>query len=580
MPSPKPLKHKLELELLEVPEKAEASTKAESPEKPKALQSPADVLADPFAQSIATIPSTAMAAALAQKLASGALIDDLRRSFETATGLSGSILADPILTTAFQTRAASFSAGLAALWSGPRPSSITIGTTTYATTWSSASTAVGLQLPARRSLRGDQLLKAGGTQAPVVGLWQPGELWGDGASQVLFGAGLVAGQVMTDSSRTELGGGADALLGHGLGVGIVNRGLVDLGAGADRVLGTAFFTGVVNTGRLRLDGDLPLAIKGSQDDEVLGIGAFTGIANFGRIDASQGSDRLLGASAGVAVFNAPAATIDLGVGRDVVAGGGLGLAMQAIADGHRATIGLPEDLLKTLRSALTPYATELAPEGGLVNQGTLDTGADGDIVFAVGSMAADTPESKAIRGFMAQFGPYDGVALVNGAGARLRTGDGNDLVLALGADAATTSRPPAVANDGEIDLGNGRDVLLAPDGFTGHGVVKLGDGDDTLLGFGAGRFEFGSGADVLGLLAGSYRLRRGERQSIEITRQGDSAVMRTWNLETINGVRLGSLLARPDGAFTVGAGKGHVPLPSGSTFDIAARTAELNALLL
>ncbi|MFM7228426.1 MAG: hypothetical protein ACKO2F_02150 [Cyanobacteriota bacterium] len=536
-------------------------------------------MADLFAQSIATVPTIATAAALAQKLASGALIDDLRRSFETATGLSGAIFADPILTTALKARATSFSAGLAALWSGPRPSSLTIGTTTYATTWSAASTAVGLQLPARRTLSGDQLHKAAGPKAPVVGLWQPGELRGDGASQVLFGAGLVAGQVMTEPSRTELGGGADALLGHGLGVGVVNRGQVDLGACADRVLGTAFFTGVVNTGRLRLDGDLPVATKGSQDDEVIGVGAFTGIANFGRIDASLGSDRLLGASAGLAVFNAAAATIDLGAGLDVVAGGGLGLAMQAMADGGRASTGLPEDLLKTLRSALTPYATELAPEGGLVNQGTLDTGADGDIVFAVGSMAADTPETKAIRGFMAQFGPYDGVALVNGAGARLRTGDGDDIVLALGAGAATPSRPPAVANDGEIDLGNGRDVLLAPDGFTGRGVVKLGDGDDTLLGFGSGRFEFGNGADALGLLAGSYRLRRGERQSIDITRQGDSAVMRTWNLETINGVRIGSLLARPDGAFTVGTGTGQVPLPSDSTFDIAARTADLNALL-
>jgi len=122
-------------------------------------------------------------------------------------------------------------------------------------------------------------------------------------------------------------------------------------------------------------------------------------------------------------------------------------------------------------------------------------------------------------------------------------------------------------------------VPLKPSGASSTGTVRLGDGDDALLGFGSGRFDFGSGVDALGLPAGSYRVRRGERQSIDITRQGNTAVMRTWNLETVNGVRIGALLTRPEGVFTVGTAAGQVPLPGGATFDIAARTASVNALL-
>lgn len=172
-------------------------------------------------------------------------------------------------------------------------------------------------------------------------------------------------------------------------------------------------------------------------------------------------------------------------------------------------------------------------------------------------MAAVTPETTAIRAFTAQFGPHDGVALVNAAGAELKTGSGDDLVLALGHSTAPGPRPAAVANAGLIDLG---------------------DGDDAVLGFGSGRFDFGTGRDSLGLPAGDYRIRRRER-SLEVTRNGDTAVMRTWNLEAINGVGVGSLLNRPDGAFTVGSGTGQVPLPTGASFDIAAGMAEFTALL-
>lgn len=513
-------------------------------------------------------PSATQARTLRTGLADGSLLTGLRQQFEKSTGLSGAAINSPAVQTLLGTQVARLDRQLGDIWAAPRAGIINLGGTAYTLGLSAGSTGIGLAVNSRRSLTGPQLLIGAGPTAPVTGVWTSSRLMGDGANQIVLGSGLVAGAVTTSEARVALGGGADAVLGHAIGIGVANQGEVDLGAGADRLIGSALFTGVVNTGRLRLDGDLPPNPSGSQDDDLLGIGAFSGIANFGAIDASAGTDRLIGASAGTGVLNGVGARISLGAGRDLIAGAGLGMAVQALQAGRRASAGLPEEVLTQVGAVLAPYARETTPEGGIVNFGALDTGDHDDIVYAAGAMAAMTPETTAIRAFSAQFGPYDGVALVNGAGAELRTGAGSDLVLAA-----------TVANDGLIDLGDGRDVLLAPDGFSGRGSVRLGDGDDALLGFGAGSFDFGSGVDSLGLQAGAYRLRRGVRQSLEITRQGDTAVMRTWNLEAINGVRIGSLLARPDGAFTVGTAAGQVPLAVAGAFDTTAALTRFNALL-
>ena len=581
MPSSKPVRDDTLKPGDKTDDKTSDHSKPDSPASPVAASAssapflPFQLLLQPYGS---TGPTASQATALRQGLADGSVVSRLLQLFQQANpgvpvaGLSTAV--GPLLTR----QVAALDQQLATVWAGPRPSTVQLGGITYAKTWSAESTGTGLRIAGQRSLPGAQLLIAAGPAAPVVGLWQSGLLRGDGASQVVIGSGLLAGALITATGRFESGGGADALFGHGVGIGVVNQGLVDLGPGSDRLFGTALFTGVVNTGRLRLDGDVLPTSTAPQDDELLGLGAFTGIANSGRIDASIGTDRIIGAAAGTGVLNGVDASISLGAGRDLLAGGGLGLAAKVLQPGGRARAGLPDEVLRQLGNVLGGYAAEPAAEGGIVNHSSIDTGDGGDIVYAIGSLAAVTPETTAIRAFTAQFGPHDGVALVNAAGAELKTGSGDDLVLALGHSTAPDPRPAAVANAGLIDLGDGRDRLLAPDGFTGTGLVRLGDGDDAVLGFGSGRFDFGTGRDSLGLPAGDYRIRRRER-SLEVTRNGDTAVMRTWNLEAINGVGVGSLLNRPDGAFTVGSGTGQVPLPTGASFDIAAGMAEFTALL-
>ena len=63
-----------------------------------------------------------------------------------------------------------------------------------------------------------------------------------------------------------------------------------------------------------------------------------------------------------------------------------------------------------------------------------------------------------------------------------------------------------IFNDGTIITGTGNDFIDAlTGGFSGTGLTDLGLGDDTLVGFGSGRFDGGSGPkDKLLLADGSY----------------------------------------------------------------------------
>jgi hypothetical protein len=124
-------------------------------------------------------------------------------------------------------------------------------------------------------------------------------------------------------------------------------------------------------------------------------------------------------------------------------------------------LGQGNDNLVGQTWAFLAPADPLSPSPGIVNLGTIDTGVGND----------------RIKGFI---------------------GDNSDLFISL--------TNIGIVNNGTITTGAGDDTVDAlTGGFSGSGLTDLGEGNDTLIGFGAGRFDGGSGIkDKLLLADGSY----------------------------------------------------------------------------
>jgi hypothetical protein len=81
----------------------------------------------------------------------------------------------------------------------------------------------------------------------------------------------------------------------------------------------------------------------------------------------------------------------------------------------------------------------------------------------------------------------------------LETGDGDDIITTNG-----FIDNQGVISEGVINMGDGKDSLIAEGGFQGSGKVLLENGKDYLKGFGSGNFNGGNGQDTLELTSGSY----------------------------------------------------------------------------
>jgi hypothetical protein len=79
------------------------------------------------------------------------------------------------------------------------------------------------------------------------------------------------------------------------------------------------------------------------------------------------------------------------------------------------------------------------------------------------------------------------------------TGDGDDIITSTG-----VIYNEGGFSEGAINMGNGKDSIIAEGGFEGSGNVFLGNGKDYLKGFGSGNFDGGNGKDALELTSGSY----------------------------------------------------------------------------
>jgi hypothetical protein len=213
--------------------------------------------------------------------------------------------------------------------------------------------------------------------------------------------------------------------------------------------------------------------------------ASIGILNFGKINTGLGNDVVFGAGDDItapenmAVLS-PAGigsifgNINAGVGNDVVFGAG-------------DDITAPENMAVLSAAGIGSIGS------GIINAktGIINLGEGDDLLVG---------ETWAVGPLNGGVGPRAGIVnygLIN-------TGDGNDHI--CGFSGTTAQDNKGIFNDGTIITGNGNDFIDAlTGGFSGAGLTDLGLGDDTLVGFGSGRFDGGSGIKDKVLLAdGSY----------------------------------------------------------------------------
>jgi hypothetical protein len=135
-----------------------------------------------------------------------------------------------------------------------------------------------------------------------------------------------------------------------------------------------------------------------------------------------------------------------------------------------------------------------------VNDGTIDTGSGNDSIILQGGLY----NSGGLflgegNDFFALTPPkfFPNYALTNSD--VIDTGDGDDIITSTG-----VIYNEGVFSEGVINMGNGKDSLIAEGGFEGSGNVFLGNGKDYLKGFGSGNFNGGNAQDALELTSGSY----------------------------------------------------------------------------
>ena len=229
---------------------------------------------------------------------------------------------------------------------------------------------------------------------------------------------------------------------------------------------------------------------------------------------------------------AAASEINTKEGDDLIYGGGLFNVNEFLSK----LPNTPEFASQFLAGILSTNPNSKDASIGILNFGKINTGLGNDVVFGAGDDLT-TPEMmeflsaagigsigsgiiNAKRGIInlgegddlmvgetwAVNPPNDGesprAGIVNYG--LINTGNGNDHI--CGFSGTTEQSNKGIFNDGTIITGTGNDFIDAlTGGFSGAGLTDLGLGDDTLVGFGSGRFDGGSGTnDKLLLADGSY----------------------------------------------------------------------------
>jgi len=316
---------------------------------------------------------------------------------------------------------------------------------------------------------------------------------------------LESGINVNGFSRIDTEKGKDIITGNGY-VGIRNSGLLNTGNEDDIITGNSITTENGNPYTIGID-NFGILNTGDGNDTISGTNSTKGsygLANAGLIDTSNGNDIIT-----VTAFFANHGTINTGNGKDSIIphGGFLNSGGVFLGDGND--------------SIIASFNNNFNFFNRFDNFNTIDTGNGDDIItstsliFNHGTINIGKGEDSIIS--QARFSNVGNVFLGDGkdsiiattdlSGADLRyglenfngidTGDGDDII-------TTGVNNEGVFSDGVINMGNGKDSLIAEGGFKGNGNVFLGNDKDYLKGFGSGNFDGGNGKDTLKLTSGNY----------------------------------------------------------------------------
>lgn len=356
-----------------------------------------------------------------------------------------------------------------------------------------------------------------GVEDPV-GIINRGEIEQKGMFNLQLGIGRKFGIVNFGQKKST---GTSIVQGFGLAFGVFNAGSVKLSGGNSRINGGGVLNGIWNLGELQTS---------NKSDIVAGISGGVGIANGFDLNTSLYTD-VLPQTLKVLQATATASEINTKEGDDLIYGDGL----YRINDFLSKLPNIPEFTSQFLADILLRNTNTEGTSIGILNFGKITTGLGNDVVFGAGDDIA-TLENTA---FLSAAGIGSiGSGIINAKTGIINLGEGDDLMIGetwavnppnggespragivnyglintgngndhiRGFSGTIEPANKSIFNDGIIITGFGNDIIDAlTGGFSGTGLTDLGPGDDTLMGFGSGRFDGGSGIDKLLLPDGSY----------------------------------------------------------------------------
>lgn len=259
------------------------------------------------------------------------------------------------------------------------------------------------------------------------------------------------------------------------------------------------------------------------NDTIMGIGSLNindpnsgyGILNYGTLVTAQGNDVIIGTAViGIISYS----TFNTGEGNDIVTGKGKSYGITAY-DGFNTAEG--DDVI----TGESDYC------GIIMNDGIFDTGDGNDKI--IGIIDSDLTYTMGIVNNSLSFNTGDGNDTIESSGfygvindGIINTGNGKDIIIAngrkdeggygllnrstiiTGEDDDIITGIGGIYNEGVINMGDGNDSIIANAGFesnsNSNGSVFLGKGEDYIKGFGSGDFYGGDGNDILELTPGDY----------------------------------------------------------------------------